>query len=209
MSENADCDKTMKIAYFGDDFFLNCLDFLVRDGHEIMALFSGECDNFYNFNRSSLVIAERVACPVYFHKPNQQQIDTLAAQGCELLVSAIYDHKIPLPTTDTGLRGINIHPALLPDARGPWIPPLTILHGATQSAATIHKLEDKLDSGDILHSENFIVSERENLESLSCKLQMAALRSLQIIMKDFEHYWEKATPQKGGTYYPYPDDKRP
>jgi len=196
----------MKIAYFGDDFFLNCLDFLVRDGHEIMALFSSDCDNFYNFNRSSLKIAERVACPVYFHRPDQQQIDALAAQGCELLVAAIYNHKIPLPAQETGLRGINIHPASLPDARGPWVPPLTILHGEEKSATTIHKLEEKLDSGDILHSDDFVVTERENLESISCKLQMAALRSLQTVMTDFEYYWNNATPQKGGTYYPYPDE---
>ena len=196
----------MKIAYFGHAFFLNCLDFLIRDGHEIVALYSQNCDNFYNFNQSSLKIAERIGCPVYFHKPDQQQIDALAAQGCELLVAALYEHKIPLPTQGSNLRGINIHPASLPDARGPWVPPLTILQGATQSAATIHKLDEKFDCGDILHRETVNLSKQENLETLSCKLQMAALLSLKTVMNDFERYWNEATSQKDGIYYPYPDD---
>jgi methionyl-tRNA formyltransferase len=65
------------------------------------------------------------------------------------------------------LGGINIHPSLLPQYRGPTPIPAAIINRDTVTGITIQRLAAKMDAGDILAQEERPLSGRETTASLS------------------------------------------
>ncbi len=137
----------MKLIYFGFDFFAGVLRRVLADGHEVARLYAYCTDNRWNFNREVLRLARRHRIPVSFGKPLQAEIDALTRGGAELLLVCGYPHKVPC----TGwVRGVNLHPSLLPEGRGRWPLPWQILRYPEAAGLTLHKLTDAWDSGDVL-----------------------------------------------------------
>ncbi|WP_087143208.1 methionyl-tRNA formyltransferase [Crenothrix polyspora] len=195
----------MKIAYFGYDFFWKCLEYLLNNDNEIIKVFTYKTDNTYNFNYKITDLLSNKSIPVQFGKATENDIQKLVDSGCELIVSAAYPYKIPIIND---LKGINIHPTLLPQGRGPWPLPYIILNKLVESGVTIHKLNEKFDSGDILIQGSYPVSEKDNLESISCKSQIVAIDILQRLMFDFDKYWINSKPQGEGSYWAFPSDDK-
>jgi methionyl-tRNA formyltransferase len=193
----------MKIAYFGYDFFFACMEELVSQGHEIYKVFTFPCDNKYNFNARVIALAEKVGAEMKTDRPTKGDIERLAQEGCELIVSAGYQYKIPV-LSESMPYAINIHPTLLPEGRGPWPLPWIVLKGLKESGVTVHKLSERMDEGDILLQKKFDVTDRDDLETISCKSQMAAVDLIRKLMADFENHWKNARPQSGGSYWPMP-----
>lgn len=193
----------MKIAYFGYDFFYTCLDTLLESRHSVTKIFTFETDNKYDFNLKIKRIALAKNIEIQLRKAEKSDIENLKKSGFDLLISAAYPHKIPIID---GIRGINIHPTLLPEGRGRWPLPHILLKEFKKSGITIHKLEEKMDCGDILCQKEFPVSENDDLEILSFKSQINANILLQELLESFEDYWSNAKPQYGGSYWPMPRD---
>ncbi|MDQ3130518.1 MAG: hypothetical protein M3Q99_07135 [Acidobacteriota bacterium] len=193
----------MKIAYFGYDFFYKCLEHLSDNGHEVVKVFTYKTDNKYNFNDYIISLADSFHAPVQFSKVKSTDINNLKELGCDLLISAAYPYKIPI-LEDYAIKGINIHPTLLPEGRGPWSLPYIILKGLKKSGVTIHKLDAEFDHGDILLQESFNITDTENLESLSCKSQLKAVALLEVLLKNFDTYWDNAQKQTVGSYWAFP-----
>lgn len=193
----------MKIAYFGYDFFYKCLELLPQAGQEVVKIFTYKADNKYHFNDYIVSVADSLHVPVQYSRVNSSDIYHLREQGCELLVCASYPYKVPI-LPDCVIRGINIHPTILPEGRGAWPLAHVILKGLRRTGVTIHKLAKEFDSGDILLQEAFDVTERENLESLSCKSHLKAVILLERLLKDFDAYWNNARQQIGGSYWEFP-----
>ena len=122
-----------------------------------------------------------------------------------MVISAAYPYQIP--AFETAPRMINIYPELLPRGRSPWPLPWVILNNLQVSGVTIHKISPQIDGGDLLAQLTFPISERCNLESLSCKVQMKAPDLLLEVLKKFDDYWENALPQQNGEYWPMPNEK--
>ncbi len=180
---------------------------MLKEEHRIVRLFTyGDCDNKrYNFNHRAIRLVESKKTTITTSKVVRDDMEQLKSEGCELIISAGYPYRIPV--LDGTIRGINIHPTLLPEGKGPWPLPWVILKGLTKSGVTIHKLTNELDSGDILSQAQFDITPFDNLESISCKVQMLAAKLLCEIMKDFEYYWSNAIAQKGGgSYWKMPAD---
>lgn len=184
----------MKIAYCGYDFFHGCLRRLIADGHEILKVFTFDCDNRYNFNQYIHEVCKQQQLVLTTSAVTLSDLRQLQAQGCELVVTAGYRYKVP----DLGLlpiKGINVHPTLLPGGRGVWPLPWVILKQQARSGVSIHKLTPEFDAGDVLWQTPFDVTADENLESLSCKTQMHAVQALSAVMSDFEGKWANAQAQ--------------
>jgi methionyl-tRNA formyltransferase len=198
----------MKIAYCGYDFFHTCLRGLIEDGHEIVRIFSFPCDGRFNYNAYIKQIAASRSIPVSEEPVNAQIVQALQEQGVELLITAGYQYKIP-DLDQSGIRGINIHPTLLPDGRGVWPLPWVILKNYQRSGVTIHKLSGRWDAGDILLQQEYPVSDNELLESLSCKTQMLAATMLKHVLQNFDNLWNQAQPQQeqNSSYWPMPGSK--
>jgi len=186
----------MKIAYCGYDFFHACLRALLVENLNVHRAFTFPCDNRYNFNQYIRAICSEHEIPLSEQRVDESIIRDLEADGCELLITAGYRYKIPDLGNST-IKGINIHPALLPIGRGIWPLPWTILTDQKQSGVSIHRLTENYDSGDILLQRSFSLDRAERLESLSVKVQLLAKFMLHQIMVDFDHYWNKSYPQNG------------
>ncbi|MBX7227757.1 MAG: hypothetical protein K1X55_17105 [Chitinophagales bacterium] len=192
----------MKVAFLGYDFFYGCIEQLVLDGHIFAWLFTYECDNKYNFNKKVLNLAYDKNAEIFVNKITVEDIKRIQGEGCDLIISAAYQYKIPV--FDGMPKCINIHPSLLPEGRGPWPLPHIILKEIKRSGVTIHKVVTDFDAGQILIQEAFDISSNENLESLSCKSQIVAKRLTSLLLNDFNFYWENSKPQSGGEYWKAP-----
>ncbi len=197
----------MKIAYFGHDFFSTCLKKILESNFNVYKVFSFETDNTYSFNNYIFDICQEHDLPLSFEKVSTKTIQQLDAAGCDLIITATYQHRIP-DLSETGMRGINIHPSLLPVGRGPWSLPRTIHSQQTETGVTIHKLSHDFDAGDILFQQKLDVSDRENLESLSSKLQICAKDVIIRVLNTLDDYWISAVPQPSNVeYWPMPEEQ--
>lgn len=197
----------MKIAYCGYDFFSQCLQSLLSKGEDVYRAFTFKCDNRFDFNQYLTDICQQNSIPLTDKPIGPDTLKQLQKEGCELLITAGYCYKVP-DLSGTGIRGINVHPSLLPVGRGPWPLPWTILSDQQRSGVTIHKLTPEIDAGDILLQEDFPLEADENLESLSAKSQILAKAMLPQAMDNFEGLWQEAFPQTGdNSYWPRATDK--
>ena len=186
----------MKIAYCGYDFFYACLNELLAGQHDVYRVFTFPCDNRFNFNQYIREICDKHHVYLSEQRLDESVIKELENQGCDLIITAGYRYKVP-DLSKPKIRGINVHPSLLPRGRGIWPLPWTILTSQQQSGITIHKLSQEYDAGDILLQESFPLMADETLESLSAKAQLLAKKLLVKVVADFDYYWGDAQPQTG------------
>lgn len=83
------------------------------------------------------------------------------------------------------LGGINIHPSLLPDLRGPSPIQTAILNGYTRSGLTIQKMALKVDSGDILFQEEFEIEKEDNAITIEEKVAQLSAEVINDVLKDY------------------------
>jgi len=186
----------MKIAYCGYDFFHACLEELLLGGVDVYRVYTVPCDNRVNYNQYIYQLCELHNISISEERITEGTIEQLQTEGCELLIAAAYNYKIP-SLSATKIKGINIHPTLLPIGRGVWPLPWTILTDQKQSGVSIHKLTEEYDAGDILLQRSFSIASDERLESLSSKVQLLARYMLLDVVIGIENYWESAVAQSG------------
>ena len=102
-----------------------------------------------------------------------------AALKPDLLVSFAYGRIFgPKFLALFPLGGINIHPSLLPQYRGPAPIPAAIINRDTSTGITIQRLALEMDSGDILARETMPLNGRETTAELSETMALKAARML-------------------------------
>jgi methionyl-tRNA formyltransferase len=196
----------MKFVYFGYDFMLPAVERLLADGHQLLGIFTFDCDNIFNFNTRTLALAKKLKIRAVVEKPERAAIDQYIAQGCECFLAAGYPFKIP-PIDK--VYAINLHPSLLPKGRGLMPVPKIIIDEPKAAGFTIHKLSNQFDAGDILYQVPLPLAPRETVETLSARTILKAPAALSMIFADLPHYWKKAKPQKESqaSTFPPPDDQ--
>jgi methionyl-tRNA formyltransferase len=115
---------------------------------------------------------------------------------------------IDLPTQGT----LNIHPALLPRNRGLWPYFWVIANGEKETGVTIHWVDEKFDTGDLLLQEKITIEPGDTLTSLQYR---SALVGTDMLVKAVNLVAEGAPPRipqdNGPTSYhsyPKPADQR-
>lgn len=186
-----------RAAFVGFDFFHTCLRIILEAGVQVGKVFSFETGP-NDSNKFIKAMAKRNGLPFILDRIRRSDIEGLVTEGCDHLFVAGYPHRIP---TDERIKMINIHPTLLPEGRGPSPLPHVILKQLGRSGVTFHRISEVFDHGDIICQEKFRVNERETLESLCCKCQMAAERLLPRYLSDPSRLWDDATPQEEGSYW--------
>lgn len=194
----------MKIAFFGYDFFSNVLESLSENGFEVVKVFGCEVDNEYNFDKDVRSFCEDRGVSFTSAKVTVEDIRLLNDAGVDLLVVAAYPHRVPVEAAS--MPGLNVHPTLLPDGRGPWPLPWTILNELSETGVTVHVLTKSFDDGAILAQSRVALSADDDLETLSYKLQLLAPDLVLGVAKDLESAVKAAEPQGSGSYLPMPTD---
>jgi len=198
----------MKIAYCGYDFFSTCLSDLLAADFEVYRVYTFPCDNRNEFNQYLYDICAHKKIEISTQRIDDETISQLESEGCNLLITAGYRYKIP-DLSKSSIKGINIHPTLLPLGRGSWPLPWIILTEQKQSGVSIHKLSQDFDAGDVLLQKDFPVTTNENLETLSAKSQLLAKSLLMTVMHDFSQFWDKAQAQSNEfTYWKLPSKEQ-
>ena len=99
----------------------------------------------------------------------------LEALTPELIIVAAYGKILPLYVLDFPKFGcINVHGSLLPEYRGAAPIQRAIIDGKTQTGITIMKMEQGLDTGDMLLKKTVDILENDNFESVHDKLAECA-----------------------------------
>lgn len=191
----------MKIAYAGFDLMYPAMEALARE-NEIIRLFTCRVDGVYETNDRVIALSQRLGVPYTVAPVTQEDVDALLRDGCGLLISAGYYHRIPV---DSRLPMVNIHPSLLPYGRGAWPMPLAILDGLAESGVTVHKTEESFDTGPILLQESFSIARDEDLESLMAKVNALLPDMMHRLTADFDRLYRTAAPQGEGVYQDEPD----
>ncbi len=109
----------------------------------------------WGVTREGNLIREAVARGIPILLPEKASMPTFMTALKELhphvLVSAGFRRILPREVLEIPeIAAVNFHPSLLPKMRGcdPWF--WTIREGETESAATVHFMDERLDAGDII-----------------------------------------------------------
>ncbi len=188
--------RKMKAAYFGYNALSSCLELLVNQGFEVVCVYTGK--NSLHTDRI-IKLSKQHQIPLFFDKPNQQQMNLLVSTGVNIFISAEYPWKIPVPNQ---LKfAINIPPTMLPDGRGPTPLPSLILTYPQHAGITLHKMTNKIDEGEILLQKQITLSRNESFDTLSAKLFVEVPQLLGKLLSNLEHYFKNSSRQKYGTYW--------
>jgi methionyl-tRNA formyltransferase len=93
------------------------------------------------------------------------------------------------------MGGINIHPSLLPDLRGPSPIKTAIMLGYEKSGITIQKMKLKVDSGDILYQVEFNIDKDDDAITLEKKVSRLSSEIINDFLDKFEKGEIAAKPQ--------------
>lgn len=190
----------MRFAITAVDRSLVVFDALLAEGWEPVKLFTIPPVVTPHINKDVIARAVERGIPVQVTRMDERDLADLAERGCEILISASYDWLIG-DWRPYMRYGLNFHPSLLPEARGPYPAFQALLEGRRRWGVTCHKLEARFDVGDILASEPFPLAETDCHETLVLKTQMAFKRLTHRVARDLPRLWDDATPQGPGTYW--------
>lgn len=130
-------------------------------------------------------------------------VDQIKDINPDIILSLYYRKILPKPITDLPRLGcINIHPSLLPEYRGPVPTAWAIEKGEKDFGISIHKMDDGIDTGDILVQKKYKIFDNETgFELYTRAMQLGAKLFNDNLPKILEGKI-KAKPQKGvGSYY--------
>jgi methionyl-tRNA formyltransferase len=187
----------LKVAYFGGDWFLNCLEIWQLNGHSISHVF---CDGEALYNQQLRHWAKDDNVALTLSKPTQADMQSLINNGVECLFCIEYPWLIP--TENLPFKTVNTHPSLLPIGRGPTPMSWTLLKYPEAAGISFHKMTTEFDQGDILLQREVSLSRHETLDTYLAKLELLIPSCLNQLLKDFDNLYENATPQGNGSYWP-------
>jgi methionyl-tRNA formyltransferase len=123
---------------------------------------------------------------------------------CDIFISVLYDKLIPANFIKRK-RCFNFHPGILPQYRGASVYSWSIINGEDKTGITLHKIDDGIDSGDIIEIRAFPI------DKLTDTAQTLFERGNKIMFMMFKNWFElllkddyvaiKQDETKAGIYY--------
>ena len=105
--------------------------------------------------------------------------DWLESRGVELVVCAGYMHLLTEPFLERfGGRIVNTHSARLPDFPGKHPIEDTLAAGVSETAATVHYIDEGVDTGPVIAAEPVPVYADDTVETLRARVQEVEHRLL-------------------------------
>ena len=109
----------------------------------------------------------------------------LEERGVDLVVCAGFMQLLRKPFFDHyGGRIVNTHSAPLPDFPGAHPIEDVLAAGAAESAATVHYVDEGIDTGPVIVAERVPVLEGDTVETLRARVQAAEHRLLPAVVKE-------------------------
>lgn len=184
----------MKIVFMGTpEFAVAPLKALCEDGHEI-SLVVTQPDKPKGRGHKLLppevkVFAESRDIPVYQPKSmkTDEAFERLRAENAELFVVVAYGKILPQRILDIPRYGsINIHTSLLPKYRGAAPIQWSIINGETKTGVTTMRMDDGIDTGDMLVVKPVDIDFSDTGETLHDKLAEAGVEAIRETIRQLE-----------------------
>ena len=168
----------LRLAFAGDrDIAVWVLDFLLSQDVRPLGLLVPDDSKASHVaelrGRCSYLPPENILVGSHFREPSG--IDLLRGLDLDYIVGIHFPYLIPETVLNASGRGfLNLHPAYLPFNRGWHTPTWTIMDG-TPAGATLHFMDQGLDTGDIIHQKMLQVSDGDTADTLYGKLKQLEL----------------------------------
>jgi len=167
------------VVFAYHDVGVNCLKALLGAGIQVDLVITHQDDPHENVWFGSVAkLCDDQKIP--YITPNANQLMELIPQLQKLtpdyLFSFYYRHMIPAELLACAKIGaLNMHGSLLPKFRGRAPVNWAILHGATETGATLHMMEVRPDAGDIVGQSAVSIGPNETATDVFGKVSRAAI----------------------------------
>ena len=174
----------MKIIFMGTpDFAVGTLRSLAEAGHEITLVVS-QPDKPKGRGHAMVptpvkVVAEELGIPVFQPVKIREAKDVLEKTEADVCVVAAFGQIIPASILHMKKYGcINVHASLLPKYRGAAPIQWAVIDGEKESGVTIMRMDEGLDTGDMINKVIVTLDEKETGGSLFDRLSEAGAKLL-------------------------------
>ena len=191
----------MRFAITLTDRYLNIMQAFLARGWTPLKVFTLPVDQRVHRNKEVIELAEKRKIDVQLSKLSQENLRELADRGCEALIVASYAWRIG-DWRPYLKYAVNFHPSPLPRGRGAYPVPVPVLECSSTWGVSCHKLEQEFDAGDVLKCSEFPISPDDDHDSVDLKIQLANQRLAGEVADRFVDFWDRASPQAAGSYYP-------
>ncbi|MDM8519656.1 formyltransferase family protein [Anaerolineales bacterium HSG6] len=142
-----------------------------------------------------------------------ETLQQLKAWQPDLVLSVYLNQLIKRPLLDIPTQGtLNIHPALLPRHRGLFPYFWIIAQEDTETGVTIHWVDEKFDTGDVLLQEKIIVNPSDTITTLSHKSAVLGadmlVKAVQMIAAGMPSHITQNEAEASYHTWPTPADQR-
>lgn len=111
--------------------------------------------------------------PVFQPTKIRQEYDVILNTKADIIITCAYGQIIPKEILDYPRLGcINVHASLLPKYRGGAPIHWSLINGEEETGITIMYMAEKMDNGDIISQEEYLILESDNVGSLHEKLSV-------------------------------------
>ena len=171
----------MKVIFMGTpDFAVGTLKALVEAGHEVVAVVT-QPDKPKGRSKElvfSPVKEEAVKLGIEVLQPekarDEEFVEKLRAYGADIFVVVAFGQLLPKSIIDMPRLGcVNVHASLLPEYRGASPIQWAVIDGREYSGVTTMKMDEGLDTGDMILKTEIPIAEDETGESLHDKMAEA------------------------------------
>ena len=176
------------VVFAYHDVGVNCLKALLAEGIQVDLVVTHQDDPNENvwFGSVAKLCQEK---NIKYITPNASQlielIPKLQALAPDYIFSFYYRHMIPAEILATAkIAALNMHGSLLPKYRGRAPVNWAILHGESETGATLHVMETKPDAGDIVGQASVVIGPDETATEIFGKVSQAAVKVINQALPD-------------------------
>jgi len=175
----------VRIIFWGTpEYSLESLDIFIKSKHELIAVVSQPDKKRSRGNKlvSSPVksLAEEESLKIYtpeIIRGNTDFIDELKKLSCDLFIVIAYGKILPKEILEIPKFGCwNAHASLLPRWRGAAPIQWSLMNGDEYTGVGIMKMNEGLDTGDLLLEEKIKIDNNDNLNTLTKKLSILSAK---------------------------------
>lgn len=174
----------MKIIFAGTpEFAVPSLQLLLDSEHQVCAVYTqpdrpaGRGRKLHPSPVKALALTAGIPVLQPLTFKTEEELNQLQEFNADLMVVVAYGMILPQTVLDTSRLGcINVHGSLLPRWRGAAPIQRALMAGDQKTGVTIMQIVRKLDAGDMLHKEEYVIGPEDTASDLhDCLAQLGAI----------------------------------
>ena len=193
----------MKVIFMGTpDFSVNTLEEIIKAGHEVVLVVSqpdkavgrSKALKYTPVKECALAHGIEVYQPEKIRR--EECVEYLRQFNADIFIVEAFGQIIPKEILDMPRYGcVNVHASLLPKYRGAAPIQWAVLNGEKVSGVTIMRMDEGIDTGDMIMKEEVVLAEDETCGSLFDRLAEVGAKLCVKAMKAIEDGTAVYTPQ--------------